>query len=92
MTLLGDEEILNRLTGLDGWALDGQRIVRKFEFGDFVDSVRFVDSLVGPAEQMNHHPDVRISWNQVTVEITTHSEGGLTASDFALAGRISELV
>lgn len=92
MSLLGDQEIQDRLTGLDGWGLEGQRIVRIFEFKDFVGSIRFVDSLVDPAEQMNHHPDLRISWNKVTVEITSHSEGGLTASDFDLADKINLLV
>jgi 4a-hydroxytetrahydrobiopterin dehydratase len=40
---------------------------------------------------MNHHPDLEISWNKVTVSITTHSEGGLTENDFDLAARISRL-
>ena len=92
MALLNQEEITEALSGLaDGWGRDGQAIVRSFECGDFVGSVRFVDSLVEPAEEMGHHPDVAISWSTVTVTVSTHSEGGLTAADFELAGRIDAL-
>ena len=50
-----------------------------------------VDSLVAPAEEMGHHPDLEISWSTVTVTISTHSEGGLTAADFELATKIDAL-
>jgi 4a-hydroxytetrahydrobiopterin dehydratase len=53
--------------------------------------VRFVDSLVAPAEEMGHHPDLEISWDTVTVTISTHSEGGLTGADFELAAKIDSL-
>lgn len=91
MALLGDQEIQDRLAELEGWSLEGRRIVREFEFEDFVGSIRFVDSLVEPAEAMNHHPDLGISWNKVTVAITNHAEGGLSASDFELALKINAL-
>lgn len=91
MARLSDEEISQRLSGLTGWSREGDAIKRTFDRDDFVGSVRFVESVVGPAEEMNHHPDLAISWSQVTVTITTHSEGGLTAADFELAGRIDEL-
>jgi 4a-hydroxytetrahydrobiopterin dehydratase len=91
MALLQDREIEERLGSLEGWARDGDAIAKTFERGDFVGSVRFVDSIVEPAEEMNHHPDLEISWDKVTVTITTHSEGGLTANDFELAGRIDAL-
>ena len=64
MALLNQEEIDGALSGLaDGWTLDGSTIVRAFECGDFVGSVRFVDSLVEPAEDLGHHPDIAISWS-----------------------------
>jgi len=91
MSLLGEQEIQDGLAELDGWSLEGRQIVRTFEFDDFVGSIRFVDSLVEPAEEMNHHPDLAISWNKVTVAITNHAEGGLTKADFKLAGKISSL-
>jgi len=91
MALLGSDEIEAMLADLDGWERQGDAIVKSFERGDFVGSVRFVDSLVEPAEAMGHHPDVAISWATVTVTISTHSEGGLTAADFELAGKIEAL-
>jgi 4a-hydroxytetrahydrobiopterin dehydratase len=91
MALLGSDEIEAKLADLDGWERQGDAIVKSFERGDFVGSVRFVDSLVEPAEAMGHHPDVAISWATVTVTISTHSEGGLTAADFKLAGKIDTL-
>ncbi|MCB0860007.1 MAG: 4a-hydroxytetrahydrobiopterin dehydratase [Solirubrobacterales bacterium] len=91
MGLLGDAEIQGRLAELDGWSLEKDRIVRQFEFEDFVGSIRFVDSLVEPAENMNHHPDLEVSWNKVRVSITNHAEGGLTEKDFELAERIGAL-
>ena len=91
MALLGSNEIEAKLADLDGWERRGDEIVKSFERGDFVGSVRFVDSLVEPAEAMGHHPDVAISWATVTVTISTHSEGGLTAADFELAGKIEAL-
>ncbi len=92
MGLLEAQEIQNRLAELEGWRLEGRQIVREFELEDFVGSVRFVDSLVEPAEAMNHHPDLAISWNKVTVAITNHAEGGLTEADFELARKIQTLI
>lgn len=91
MDLLSDEEIAARLGELGGWERDGDAIARTFELEDFVGSVGFVRSLVEPAEDMNHHPDLEISWNKVRVSITTHAAGGLTANDFELARRIDAL-
>jgi 4a-hydroxytetrahydrobiopterin dehydratase len=92
MALLDDDEIQDRLAELDGWARAGDAIERKFDRGDFVGSVAFARAVVEPAEEMNHHPDLAISWSEVTVTISTHSEGGLTAADFELAKRIDSLV
>ncbi|HEU4598222.1 MAG TPA: 4a-hydroxytetrahydrobiopterin dehydratase [Solirubrobacterales bacterium] len=91
MARLSDSEIEERLAGLPGWERVGEAIRRSFGRGDFVGSVRFVDSLVEPAEAMNHHPDLEISWDTVTVTLSTHSEGGLTAADFELAAKIDAL-
>jgi 4a-hydroxytetrahydrobiopterin dehydratase len=88
MALLSDSEIEQRLADLSGWEQEGEAIVKEFDRGDFVGSVRFVESIVNPAEAMNHHPDLEISWNKVRVSISTHSEGGLTANDFELAAKI----
>jgi 4a-hydroxytetrahydrobiopterin dehydratase len=91
MALLSDAEIESRLAELPGWSRDGDAIARTFECGDFVGSVGFVDKLVEPAEAVNHHPDLEISWDKVKVSLSTHSEGGLTAADFELAAKIESL-
>ncbi|HEY0390702.1 MAG TPA: 4a-hydroxytetrahydrobiopterin dehydratase [Solirubrobacterales bacterium] len=91
MALLDDSEIEARLSQLPGWERSGKAIAKGFGCGDFVGSVRFVESLVEPAEAIGHHPDLAISWDTVTVTISTHSEGGLTAADFELAEKVDAL-
>ncbi len=91
MALLSDSEVEAKLSDLSGWERTGGAIRKEFERGDFVGSAKFVSSLVEPAEGMNHHPDLEISWATVTVTISTHSEGGLTAADFELAAKIDAL-
>jgi 4a-hydroxytetrahydrobiopterin dehydratase len=88
MARLSDEEIEERLSERAGWERAGDAIRRAFTFDDFKGSVDFVNRLTPEAEEMGHHPDLEISWNTVTVSITTHSEGGLTDNDFELAQRI----
>jgi 4a-hydroxytetrahydrobiopterin dehydratase len=91
MARLEEKEVEARLADLPGWERAGEAIRREFDCGDFTGSVDFVNRLTPVAEEMNHHPDLAISWKQVTVTITTHSEGGLTAADFELARRIDGL-
>ena len=91
MALLSDEDIEGRLDRVEGWSRDGDSIKREFKFEDFQGSIDFVNRITPPAEEMNHHPDIAISWNKVELTLSTHSEGGLTESDFELAGRIDSL-
>ena len=91
MALLNDDQIRERLQGLEGWEREGESIKKDFKLEDFKGSVDFVNRLTPVAEEMNHHPDLEISWNTVTVSISTHSEGGLTENDFALAAKIDAL-
>ncbi len=91
MGLLADAEIDARLADRPGWSRAGEAIEKTFECGDFVGSAKFVQKLVEPAEAMNHHPDLEISWDKVKVSLSTHSEGGLTAADFELAAKIDAL-
>lgn len=91
MALLSDSEIEAKLADLAGWARAGGAIAKDFDRGDFVGSVAFASALVEPAEALNHHPDLEISWATVKVTISTHSEGGLTAADFELAAKIDAL-
>jgi 4a-hydroxytetrahydrobiopterin dehydratase len=91
MVPLGDSEIEEKLAGLPGWERRGDAIAKEFDCEDFVGSVKFVERLVEPAEEMSHHPDLEISWSKVTVRLSTHSQGGLTAADFELAEKIEGL-
>jgi 4a-hydroxytetrahydrobiopterin dehydratase len=91
MAVLSDDEVQERLGQLDGWERRDDAIARTFQFEDFQGSVDFVKRITPAAEEMNHHPDLEISWNKVTVTLSTHSQGGLTGNDFELAQQITEL-
>ena len=91
MARLEESEVESKLADLPEWRRAGEAITRDFTCGDFAGSVEFVNRLTPVAEEMNHHPDLAISWSTVTVTISTHSEGGLTAADFELARRIDDL-
>ena len=88
MARLSEGEIEEALTTCDGWRREGETIVKEFDRGDFAGSVDFVNAIAPGAEEMNHHPDIAISWSKVTVTITTHSAGGLTNDDFELARKV----
>ena len=89
--LLSTQEIEQNLTQLSGWTLEGKEITIVKKFPDFIAAIDFVNRLVEPAESAAHHPDICISYNKVTISLTTHDAGGLTAKDFALAKTISAI-
>lgn len=89
---MSDAEIATALDDRTDWLRDGDAIVRTVDCGDFVGAIEFVNRIVPVAEAANHHPDLAISWKHVTVTLSTHSEGGLTGKDFALARDIDALV
>ncbi len=91
MSLLTDEEIDRLLRERPGWEREGDVLQREFKFEDFAASIDFVNRITPPAEEMNHHPDLSISWNTVQVRLSTHSQGGITEDDFELAARIDPL-
>jgi 4a-hydroxytetrahydrobiopterin dehydratase len=91
MAKLSEEEIGEKMGEIEGWERESEGITKSYDRGDFVGSVKFVDSIVDPAEEMNHHPDLSISWSEVKITLSTHSEGGLTANDFELAAKIDAL-
>jgi 4a-hydroxytetrahydrobiopterin dehydratase len=74
-----------------GWQRHGDEIVKTRRGRDFADSLAYVIAVGALAEEMDHHPDIDIRWNVVTLRLTTHSDGGITAKDLALAGRIDAL-
>ncbi len=92
MAVLDDAEIDERLGRLaDGWERDGDTIKRTFKFDDFRGSIDFINRITPVADGMNHHPDLSVSWNTVTVSLTTHSQMGVTENDFELASEIDDL-
>ncbi|HEY1318862.1 MAG TPA: 4a-hydroxytetrahydrobiopterin dehydratase [Streptosporangiaceae bacterium] len=91
MTLLNDDEITAALAGLPGWQRAGDSITTTVELADFRASMLFTGAVAYLAEEANHHPDVLIQWNKVTLTLSTHSEGGLTGNDMNLAKKISAL-
>jgi 4a-hydroxytetrahydrobiopterin dehydratase len=84
------EKVKARLAGMTGWKLDDDEIEKKFQFADFKQSMAFVNAVADAAEAMDHHPDIEIKYNRVEMTLSTHSEGGVTEKDFALAAKIDE--
>jgi len=89
--LLKADEAKARLKKVPEWELEKKHIERTFEFDDFSESIDFVNGVAEVAEDEEHHPDIDIRWNKVTLALSSHAEGGLTDSDFQLAARIQEL-
>jgi 4a-hydroxytetrahydrobiopterin dehydratase len=85
MTLVSDQEVEAFIEAHPGWDRDGDRISRTYEFSNFNESMGYVTRVALEAEKANHHPDIDIRWNEVTLTLSTHSEGGLTAKDLDLA-------
>lgn len=90
-TLLSEAQIVAQLKQLKGWSRSGSEIRKVIESSDFVHAMGFVNSVALLAEKQNHHPDIDIRWNKVTLALSTHSAGGLTENDFKLARSIDEL-
>jgi 4a-hydroxytetrahydrobiopterin dehydratase len=88
---LTDAEIQAQMAQVPDWAVEGDRLQRTYRFKDFVEAIAFVNKLVEPAEAAGHHPDIAVSYNRVTVTLTTHDAGGLTQKDFDLAATLSKL-
>ena len=91
MDVLTDEQISERLGDVPGWSRQGDSIVHVQTLADFRAAVLYVGAVAYLAEAANHHPDITIQWNKVTLTLSTHSAGGLTVNDFALAEQINGL-
>jgi 4a-hydroxytetrahydrobiopterin dehydratase len=91
MGRLDDNEIAQRLEGRD-WGRDGDTLVRDYKLDDFAAAIAFVNRVAEVAEELNHHPDILVhGWNRVRLTLSTHTQGGVTDSDFGLAERIDAL-
>ncbi len=90
-TKLSEQEIAAELKKLGGWKVINGNLHRVFEFKDFSAAFGFMTQVAIAAEKMDHHPDWSNSWNKVTVDLCTHSAGGLTKNDFELAGKMLQI-
>jgi len=90
-TVLSDAEIQQALQRLPGWRRNGKAIERAFQFTGFVQAMEFVNQIAEAAETLNHHPDIAINYNKVTLALISHDSGGVTQRDIKMAGRINEL-
>jgi 4a-hydroxytetrahydrobiopterin dehydratase len=86
--LYTERQIADGLAKLDGWELKDGRLRKRYTFRTFLRALAFVNSVAYLSEGAGHHPDITINYNRVTLRLTTHSEGGLTERDFALAAEI----
>ncbi len=89
--LIKADQLKIRLKKVPEWELEKNHIERTFEFDDFSESIDFVDAVAEVSEEEEHHPDIDIRYNKVRLILSTHSKGGLTDLDFALAERIDTL-
>ncbi len=85
---LSPDEITERLSGINGWTENGGKLIKRFTFENFAESLEFVNRAGALAEAADHHPDIRLGWGYAEFEITTHDRGGITEFDFALARQI----
>jgi 4a-hydroxytetrahydrobiopterin dehydratase len=82
---LSVDEVAQELGKLPGWSLENGKLHRAFQFRDFIEAFGFMSRAALVAEAMGHHPDWSNVWNKVTVDLSTHSIGGISRLDFELA-------
>ena len=80
-----------QLSSLSGWSVTGRSLTKTWRFADDRGSIAWVNKVWSLAQEKNHHPDVQLGYNTVTIQLTTHDEGGITAADFKLAEEIESI-
>ena len=90
MAALSDETIREKLAKIVGWTYENKSLHKTFRFPSFLAGIEFVNKVAQAAEAAGHHPDLTINYNVVSVTLSTHSEGGVTQKDFALAATIDQ--
>lgn len=90
-TKLSNTEVKTKLASLSGWEKSDDTIEKLYKFKNFTEAIAFVNKLVEPANAAGHHPDLSISYNKVTINLTSHDAGGLTQKDFDLAATFEQL-
>ena len=91
MPALTTTEVRLHMKAVPHWSKRAQTIHRTFKFDGFLGSIAFVNRIARKAQKVNHHPDIAICFNKVTLKLTTHDEGGLTGKDFSLARQCDEV-
>ncbi len=91
MSALSKQEIQDQLKTMRDWSQAGKALHKKFTFKSFMPGIAFVNQIAEAAEKAGHHPDIAINYNVVTIALSTHSEGGVTGKDFALAQEIDRI-
>jgi 4a-hydroxytetrahydrobiopterin dehydratase len=89
--LLNTDALHHGLDQLPGWEGTLEGIAKTYVFDDFAQALAFVNRVGDEAERVNHHPDITVRWNKVTLELSTHSAGGVTQNDLDLAAKIEGL-
>jgi 4a-hydroxytetrahydrobiopterin dehydratase len=89
--VLSDVQVRQSLQQLPGWKQNGKAIERAFQFENFVRAMEFVNRIAEAAEAVNHHTDILINYNKVTLALVSHDSGGVTHRDIKMASRINEL-
>lgn len=90
-TVLSASEIDQALEKLPGWSRQGKTIQKVCQFGNFLEAMEFVNKIAVAAEAANHHPDIAISYNKVTLALVSHDSGGVTQRDIRMAGKINDV-
>ncbi len=91
MAALSKAEIQQKLTAMRDWSHAGKAIHKKFTLKSFMPAIGFVNKIAETAEKAEHHPDITVNYNAVTISLSTHSEGGVTEKDFELARQIDQI-
>jgi 4a-hydroxytetrahydrobiopterin dehydratase len=91
MPALHNKQIKLHLQAVPNWSKRAQTILRIFKFAGFLKGVDFVNRIAAKAQKMNHHPDINIRFDMVTLTLTTHDEGGITDKDFILTQQCDEV-
>ena len=91
MAALSNQAIQQGLAKMQGWSYQEKELHKKFTFNSFLPGIEFVNKSAQAAESADHHPDITINYNVVSIHLSTHSEGGVTGKDFDLAGKIDQI-
>jgi len=91
MAALSKEVIQQGLAKMQGWSYAGKDIYKEYTFESFMPGIEFVNKVAQAAESAGHHPDITINYNVVGISLSTHSAGGVTDKDFALANTIDQI-